>query len=202
MPPSSPVALVLKSLRGLLLVPVLLSCEDATENLYPKEQPVQLPAESRVGANSFGCLVNGQPWEANNTKTLAGSVLTPKVTYRSGEVRIDAFRRLAVNGVVTNFALTATHVTGPGAYALGLAQPETGSAARLETTLPGLDYTTDAQHRGTLIITQLDNTGPRPFIAGRFELRAVAHATSALPADFPAELQVTEGRFDIQLNRR
>jgi hypothetical protein len=202
MRPLLPIATLFKRMALLLVLPVLMSCEDATDNLFPKAQPVQLPAESQAGANSFGCLVNGQPWEANNTKTLAGSVLTPKITYRDGDVRIDAFRRLEVAGPVTNFTLTAAHVTGPGVYELGLAQPEAGSAARLETSSNGVAYVTDARHRGTLTVTRLDVNGPHPFIAGRFELRAVARDTGIRPADFPAELQVTEGRFDIQLNRR
>ncbi|HEX8657086.1 MAG TPA: hypothetical protein VF690_06110, partial [Hymenobacter sp.] len=64
-----------------------------------------------------------------------------------------------------------------------------------------VEYFTDAQRPGTLTITRLDTTGAHPVIAGRFEFRAIPREGTRLPAGFPAELRVTEGRFDIQLNR-
>ena len=89
-------ATFLKKAGLLLLLPLLMSCEDSLEKLYPKAQPVQLPAETTSGANVLGCRLNGDVWEANNTATLTGKVLTPTAHYRNGELRIDAFRRLEV----------------------------------------------------------------------------------------------------------
>ena len=186
---------------ALLFLPLLMSCEDAADKLFPTAQPVQLPAETQRGANTFGCRVNGQVWEANNTSTLAGKVLTPNSHYRRGELRIDAFRRLQVTGPVTNFYLTAAHVTGPGVYALGLAQAETSNAAKLKTASGQVEYATDARHVGTLTITRLDTSGVHPFVAGRFELQAVARPGDRPSADSPAALHITDGRFDIQLSR-
>lgn len=190
-------AFVMKRTGLLLLLPLLLSCEDAAEHLFPQSQPVQLPAESKAGANTFGCRVNGQVWEANNATTLAGNVLTPNATYRRGELRIDAFRRLQVDGPVTNFYLVADRVTGPGVYKL-----RQGRSARLETLSRRVGYVADTLHAGTLTITRLDTAGLRPVVAGRFELRAVARPGTRPSAEYPAELRVSEGRFDIQLNRR
>ena len=186
----------LKTMRLLLLLPLLASCDDVADQLYPQPNPVQLPAESKAGANTFGCLVNGQVWEANNATTLAGNVLTPNATYRNGELRIDAFRRLQVDGPVTNFYFTATRVTGPGVYAL-----RQGRNARLETLNRTFGYVADTVRVGTLTVTRLDTAGARPLVAGRFELRAVARGASR-SAEFPAELRISDGRFDIQLNRR
>ena len=185
----------------LLLLPLLMSCEDAADKLFPRAQPVQLPAETQTGANTFGCRVNGQVWEANNTSTLVGNVLTPNAYYRHGQLRLDAFRRLQVAGPVTNLYFTAAHVMAPGEYALGPSLPESSSSAKLETTSGLVEYLTDARHPGTLIVTHLDTTGAHPFISGRFELRAAPRQGTGLPSDFPAELLVTEGRFDIQLHR-
>lgn len=195
-----PTATMLKRLPLLLLLPLLMSCEDASDKLFPQPRPVQLPAETRAGANTFGCRVNGDVWEANNTSTLVGNVLTPNVYYRNGELRVDAFRRLQVNGPVTNFYFTVAHVTGPGVYALAAPQAEYSSAARLTTTSGLAEYSTDARHGGTLTITRLDTVGAHPGIAGRFELHAAPRQGTSQPIDFPAELRVTEGRFDIQLN--
>ena len=184
---------------------MLMSCEDAFDKLLPEplpaQAPVQMPAETRTGANTFGCRVNGQVWQANNTSTLAGKVLTPKITYRHGVLRLDAFRRLQVTGPVTNFSITATHVTAPGRYPLGAVLPGTGNYAKLETGNNLVEYFSEAGHSGTLTITRLDTAGAHPFVAGRFELRAMPQLSARRPADLPASLQVTEGRFDIQLSR-
>jgi hypothetical protein len=195
-----PATTMLKRLPLLLFLPLMMSCEDATDKLFPQPRPVQLPAETRAGANTFGCRVNGEVWEANNTSTLVGNVLTPNVYYKNGELRLDAFRRLQVGGPVTNFYFTVRHVTGPGVYPLTATPAEGGSTAKLTTTSGLVEYSTDARHLGTLTITRLDTAGARPGIAGRFELRAAPRPSTSLPTDFPADVRITDGRFDIQLN--
>lgn len=198
MQPTLPFAPTLKKrLLPLFCLPLLLGCEDAADHLFPQPQPVQLPAETKAGANTFGCRVNGQVWEASNASTLAGNVLTPTATYRRGELRIDAFRRLQVDGPVTNFYLTAARVTGPGVYPL-----LQGRSARLETLNRRFGYVADTLRAGALTVTRLDTTGPHPVVAGRFALRAVLRPGAGQSADYPAQVHVTEGRFDIQLNRR
>lgn len=190
-------ALLLKRAFCLLLLPLLMSCEDATENLFPQPQPVRLPAETRVGANTFGCLVNGLAWEASNSTTLAGNVLTPTAYFQRGVLRIDAFRRLQVDGPVTNIHFAATHVTGPGVYAL-----RQSKSATLQTLNRQLGYRADTLDAGTLTVTRLDTAGPRPVVSGRFELRAVLLPSAGTSSGLPAELRVTAGRFDIGLTRR
>jgi hypothetical protein len=192
-------ATLLKPAAFLLALPLLMSCEDSLDNLYPKVAPVQLPAVTEAGANTFGCRVNGQVWEANNASALNGKVVTPTGHFQNGTLQIDAFRRLQATGPVTNFHLRLPHVTGPGVYALGTA--EAGSYAVLKTTRDAQDYATDGQHTGTLTITRLDTTGARAFVAGHFALRATAPLGFRRAAELPAALEITEGRFDIQLSR-
>ncbi|GAA4044366.1 hypothetical protein GCM10022409_33040 [Hymenobacter glaciei] len=186
--------------RLLLLLPLLAllaSCEDATADLYPTLAPVHLPAESKVGANTFGCRVNGQPWEASNTRTLDGRVLTPTAYYQHGELRLDAFRRLQVEGPITTVSLRAAHINGPGLYELG-GPADAGRTAALATASRQLVY---AAATGTLTITRLDTAGMHPVVAGRFELRTTLMPEAHRAAGLPAEVRVTEGRFDIELNR-
>ena len=180
------------------LLPLLASCEDATADLYPTLPPVRLPAASRVGANTFGCLMNGQPWEASNSRTLEGRVLTPTARYQHGELRLEAFRRLQVEGPVASVSLRAAHLRGPGVYALGGAADAAGRTAALATASWDQAY---AAGTGTLTITRLDTTGAHPVVAGRFELRAGLAPDARAAAGFPAEVRVTEGRFDIALGR-
>ncbi|OGX83409.1 hypothetical protein BEN47_03720 [Hymenobacter lapidarius] len=194
-------AAFLKKASLLLLLPLLLSCEDSLDKLYPKAQPVQLPAETKTGANVLGCRLNGDVWEANNTATLTGKVLTPTAHHRNGLLRIDAFRRLQVTGPVTNIHFTVAGATKPGVYQLGAAERKSGGFAMLETASGQLEYATSAHQTGTLTITRLDTTGAHPVVAGRFELRAAPTQPTVPTADLPAHVQLTEGRFDIQLNR-
>ncbi len=185
----------------LLLLPLLAlltSCEDATADLYPSLPPVQLPAASQVGANTFGCNVNGQPWEASNSRTLDGRVLTPTAHYQHGELRLDAFRRLQVEGPITSVALRVAHVSGPGVYELGGLADAAGRTGTLATGNRALAY---GAGMGTLTITRLDTTGAHPVVAGRFELRTSLAPEAPQAAGFPADVRVTEGRFDIELNR-
>ncbi|MBF9238404.1 hypothetical protein I2I05_13445 [Hymenobacter sp. BT683] len=190
---------MLKPVACLLLLPLLMSCEDSLDNLYPKVQPVQLPAASEAGANTFGCRVNGQVWEANNARTLNGKVITPTIHYRNGELRLDAFRRLQVAGPVTNFHFRLDHVTGPGVYELGTTKA--GNYAALKTSHDAQAYITDGQHTGTLTITRLDTAGGLAFIAGHFALRAAPPRGARRSAAMPAAMEITDGRFDIQLSR-
>lgn len=188
------------SKRLLLLLPLLsllASCEDATADLYPALPPVRLPAESQTGANTFGCRVNGQPWEASNTRTLDGRVLTPTARYQHGELRIEAFRRLQVEGPVTNMSLRAAHVVGPGVYALGGLAAANGRTALLATS----QHEPTSAAAGTLIITRLDTAGPHPMVAGRFELRAGLTPDARREAGGVAEVRLSEGRFDVTLSR-
>ena len=201
MPSTLPTAF-LKKASLLLLAPLLLSCRRlAADQLYPKAQPVQLPAETTTGTNVLGCLLNGEVWEANNTATLTGKVLTPTAHYRNGELRIDAFRRLEVAGPVTNIHFTVAGATKPGVYQLRAAAQQSGGFATLETASGRLQYATNARQTGTLAITRLDTTGAHPVVAGRFELRAAPTQAAVHTADLPAHVQLTEGRFDIQLSR-
>ena len=180
------------------LLPLLASCEDATSDLYPALPPVHLPAASQVGANTFGCLVNGQPWEASNSRTLDGRVLTPTARYQHGELRLEAFRRLQVEGPITTVSLQAARISGPGVYALGGPAEAAGRTATLATGNRALAY---AAGTGTLTITRLDTTGAHPVVAGRFELRAAIKPEAGRAGGFPAEVRVTEGRFDVEISR-
>ncbi|GAB3292990.1 hypothetical protein ACFQT0_06280 [Hymenobacter humi] len=189
----------MKRSAALLLLPLLMSCEDSLDKLYPQAQPVQLPAVTQVGANTFGCSLNGQVWEASHATTLRGDVLTPSASFKRGVLEVDAFRRLQVGGPITNFHFALEGVTGPGVYRLSQSQP--GRLVRLKTAGGSVEYTAGGQRPGTITITRLDTAGAHPYVAGRFELRAEPLPGTRMSGDLPAEVQVTDGRFDIQLNR-
>lgn len=197
----------------LLLLPALLGCskrkvDDIFDKLIPPAPPVTLPAITQVGANTFGCLVDGKVWEAKNGPTsFIGNNYSPNAYYSRRELRLYAFWRPESGGSITAFYLTLPRVVGPGVYSLGGpgALPGTAHLQGLPnpTVLP---YATDATHVGTLTITRLDTVGSvsKAFVAGTFELRAGTQSNPGgnVPPPTPAEVVVTSGRFDVELNRR
>ena len=193
-----------------LSVSLLLGCKKDVDGFFnqlsPPPAPAKLPAETQTGANTFGCLVNGQVWEAKNGPTaFIGNSFSPNAQYFRKEISVSAFWRSVSGGPVTSFYLTVPRVLGPGVYALGGTGWPLGSAYLEPLPYPSvLPYVTDATHLGTLTITRLDTTASRPFVAGRFELRAGARSNpgGGIPPPTPAEATVTQGRFDVELNRR
>ncbi|MFC7667070.1 hypothetical protein ACFQT0_06285 [Hymenobacter humi] len=145
-------------------------------------------------------------WEAKNGPTsFVGNQYSPNAHYTRRQLSLYAFWRAQSGGPVTAFYVTVPQVLAPGVYTLGRGTRPQGGFATLES-LPYpsvLPYVTDSLHTGTITITRLDTAGVRPFVAGRFELRAAPRANPGgnVPPPTPAEVQVTEGRFDIQLNR-
>ena len=194
----------------LLLAPLaLLGCRKDVDTFFnklvPPPPPVTLPAETQSGANTFGCLVNGQVWEAKNGPTsIVGNAYSPNARYSRREISVTAFWRSESGGPVTSFSFTAPRVVGPGVYPLGGVGQPLGMAYLESLPYPsGRPYITDATHLGTLTITRLDTAGRRPFVAGRFEFRAGARSNPGgnVPPPTPVEVVITSGRFDVELNR-
>ena len=203
-----PKRLLVPSLSPLLVL-ALLGCRKDVDTFFdklvPPPLPVTLPAETQSGANTFGCLVNGQVWEARNGPTsFIGNAYSPNARYSRREISVSAFWRSESGGPVTSFRLAVPQVVGPGVYPLGGTGWPLGVAYLESSPYPAvLPYVTDTTHLGILTITRLDTAGRRPFVAGRFELRARARSNPAgnVPPPTPVEVTVTEGRFDVELNR-
>lgn len=151
----------------------------------------QLPPETQTGANTFGCMVDG-------------NVFLPKGDPFAGPV-IKAQYQL-VNGR-QGFGISANRSTGNIREGVGLG----GDSVRVYTglfelagikvgcfvggytyrdlnTLPGIQYGTTNINRGQLIITKFDTINQ--IVSGRFWFDAKDTVTGKI-------VQVREGRFDL-----
>ena len=179
----------------LLLTFALLLTQCKKEELSPE---AQLPTATQTGANTFGCLINGQPWGPDGPLILSYWP-SYKVTYDSlkdgGRLTILVAR--FVKEVTDNqrFVVSVHSAQQVGSYPIdGVAcgidyhNPFTGRACgeflNAQYYNPG-----DSTHvQGRLIITRFDRK--RKIIAGLFDF--------TLSKPNCDTVKVTKGRFDRQ----
>lgn len=173
----------------ILPLALLLSCQKSTP------APVdQLPPATQTGANTFGCLVNGQPW------TPSGNNGTPNLradydpTYAGGSLQVKAYRYTgAGNNVLQGLTFGATNVTQPGIYSFPLTGPNGISYSDFGAPAPQSYFSTSSgtltYQKGTLTLTRFDLA--RGIMAGTF--------TFTLAQPGCDTLKITQGRFDVRL---
>ncbi|RQO79471.1 hypothetical protein DBR40_03720 [Pedobacter sp. KBW01] len=148
----------------LLLVLTLTSCKKHSSITKDEE----LPAETQVGANTFGCLIDGKVY------TPDGVIGLPALTasIQSDILSLYSRRKSTNEGV----GLPVRNMVATGEY------PITS-----ETTYSGFDAAYPAIE-GKIIITKYDKV--KNIISGRFYFTGKNASTGKL-------ISVTNGRFDI-----
>ena len=178
------------------------SCSSCKKDVDPTSQ---LPAATQTGANTFGCVINGQAWVPNGVSTIpvtrpinggyiGESIGVPKYTVH---IRTNS-DRVALQVYVKS-------VTAPGRYPLAF---DTGDFTTYYAKNYGLyridgptiddpdyAYITTSQVTGYVDFVVADTASKR--LAGTFEFEGI---------DFPSgkKIKITGGRFDIDqktLNR-
>lgn len=201
----------MRRLSILVLSLSLLGCKDdlnaALNKIIPPALPVQLPPETQIGANTAGCLLNGQTWEAASHGSTQPFLLpTPNALFDKGDLWLTIVRRSEVKSPLFAINIRLNHLRQPGIYSLGRQQPVQGSryysyAEVMSNSARTVSYVTDSVSTGILTVTYLDTASAKKVMSGRFEFRAPPTYGSSPLGGFPAEVIVTEGRFDVELNR-
>ena len=164
--------------------------------LFKKDSPApveQLPAATQEGKNSFGCLVNGQPW---TPKGKIGPTSNYRVNYdpgyAKGTLNVIAYNvRSKDKNDQQYIGLYSDSLSRTGTYPLSTLGRY---GAGFDDALTGCDYRLGVNDltvytSGSLTITRLDmKVG---IIAGTFEF------TLAKPGC--DTIRVTQGRFDKKL---
>lgn len=181
-----------KLLLGLLLAAGLLTqCRRADPN--PDSPEAQLPPATQTGADTFGCLLNGQAWTPSGYNGTSNYAVTFDPTFQGGSLDIRAYRYLndrlgrykqqiilGGDGINQVGSYTLASTGSQGAFFFG--RTTAGSCSRS----PG---NPDTYTHGTLTITRLDRAAG--IISGTFEF--------ALAQSGCDTLKVTQGRFDYKL---
>ena len=151
----------------------------------PKNPVSQLPAETRTGQRTFGCLVNGQPWTPAGNP-FGGPLLT--CSYANTRMAIVANRVMVVNGNndFQRISLVLDGISQAGTYTLN---DSTKRFAHYEQDATGCDVVSSSKRPDGYII--LDRFDPVARIAaGRFAF--------TLETPRCGRITVTAGRFDTR----
>ena len=149
-----------------------------------------LPPATQTGANSFGCLVNGQPWTPQGNNGSSNYSVSYDPTFRLGTLNIAAYRYTdsqAKQEVLVVFSDSL--LPGPGHYKLRtLGHHGAGFVnGPVNCTYYSTDPTTFC--RGSLMLTRLDlQVG---IIAGTFDFVLAKPGCDTV--------RITQGRFDKRL---
>ena len=148
----------------------------------------QLPPETRSGANTFGCLVNGQPWTPKGYDGTLNYTLYYDRTYRGGNLGLSTYR---LNGDIAQYILFGgDSIMSKGTYSL-VQSPRTvyfldnrRAVGCTETTGKSSPHC-----RGQLTITRLDMQAG--IVSGTFWFTLYKPGCDSI--------RVTNGRFDKKL---
>ena len=161
-------------------------------NTNCKKEINKLPETTHVGANTFGCLINGKAWMP--TGGGAGSGINPTSGGFYGTP--DGKRNIYIKAYSYNdyIDIFLKHTSQIGIYSLNkntgvqpnLTYPESHAAYFID----GQDYyVTDSFHTGTVQITYADTvTG---IVSGTFEMQLYQNNTGKI-------IKITNGRFDYK----
>ena len=166
----------------LLLLVALLSLTQCKKSDPTPES--QLPAATQTGANTFGCLLNGQPWQPFGTGNYS---IYYDPLYRHGTINISATRPDGANDYQT-ITLGSDSLKSVGQYPLTILKHQ---EALFIDTKTGCRFLSGDPHyrKGTLTITRLDTQAG--IIAGTFEFTLAKAGCDTI--------KVTQGRFDKKL---
>lgn len=163
----------------------------------PTKPEDQLPPATQTGANSFGCLLNGQPW----TPTYNLAIGTPPPlrvtydpTYAGGSLQIRAIR--AVTGLPDGqyLLLDGAAINKTGSYPISNTGPagvyySTGLRSGPCQEYRYYNYAPGFSMQGQLVITRLDMSAG--IISGTFAFTLAQTGCDTI--------KVTQGRFDKKL---
>ena len=151
----------------------------------------QLPAATQTGANTFGCLLNGQPWTPQGNDGTSNYTVDCDHTPTGVVLDIHAYR---IYGKAANefqsIVLFANQVNGVGSYSFRSPQYTRASVNDEKSNCywSSRDSAT-TYRRGTLTITRLDRQAG--IVAGTFAFTLYKPGCDSV--------RVTNGRFDRQL---
>jgi len=152
-----------------------------------------LPAATKVGSNTFGCLIDGKVFVPNKKLFAGGVILQCNYEFLDSSYYLI----LAASNFIEDYsvAINIDHLQLSGDTVLPFSSPITGpvygrcGAVRNDLTVP---YSTYNNSPGELRFTKFDLVNQ--IASGTFWFDAVDSTTGKI-------VQVREGRFDVQFTR-
>ena len=152
----------------------------------------QLPPATQSGANTFGCLVNGQPYTPQGRVGLGSNFdLSYDPGFNGGALIVRTYMAKTINDR-KYLSVLGMHIARTGSYPFSSANEANAFYSDLFVPLPCDDY--DSREPGTfsqgnLTVTRLDLAAG--IVAGTFSFKLYHPGCDTL--------RVTQGRFDGKL---
>lgn len=173
---------------------LLTQCSKCKNDPAPADPAGQLPPATQSGANTFGFLLNGQPWTPSGNDSTPNYRVTYDPNYKGGNLVITVYRNLSNSKHSQYMSFGGVQISRPGTYVF------TTSSIFPTPVLYSCYYYDDSKsspcddfstHPGTttdgqLVITRLDLK--QGIVSGTF------HFTLAQPGC--DTVKITKGRFD------
>lgn len=191
--PKIKTATMKKTIFTFLAFTLLLSFSCEKQNILNPEPPDELPPATMTGANTFGCLVNGEVWrpyiQDGNIWEKALNVKHDRGWVDCDQLFIGAQRKFHDNGEYTLRQTFAINVWCP---VLGVNEITPTNGIFLDFLVQGscsYKYKVDTLFPYLMNITKLDVENN--IASGTFEFTAINNDNQC-----PDTLRITQGRFD------
>ncbi len=154
----------------------------------------KLPPITQIGANTFGCLVDGKAWLPNGSKPQNGGpniVIDVDPTFQTGLFRIDAIK---YNDGPGNFiSINTFNCTSAGSYGFSPSTLSVQFYSRFSNQICELSTTVNSTYKGGILnIVRYDLTN-RVF-SGTFSFELFNPQSQCGDTT-----RITDGRFDVKL---
>lgn len=172
----------MKKLILLLLTAFTLSCCNNDDD-KPQNPIDQLPPATQTGANTFGCLINGEPFVVSNTSNQTA-------IYQGGGLLIGGQKSIDNNFSQVSIFISETSIgeiiSENNSYVLN-----SNSVPKGEYYIENQNcfYFTSSNYSGSITITKLDNINF--IVSGTFEFKSISDNCEGI-------IDITNGRFDLQ----
>jgi hypothetical protein len=167
----------------LILITTFTLCSCDKDNDKPTNPVSQLPPATQTGENTFGCLINGEPFVVSNTSNQTA-------IYQDGGLLIGGQKN--INNNLTQVSMFISEAN------IGAIIAENNSYVLNSNSVPKGEYYienqncfyfTSSNYTGSLMITKIDNINF--VISGKFEFKSISDNCADVT-------NITDGRFDLQ----
>ncbi|WCO01932.1 hypothetical protein [Psychroserpens ponticola] len=159
---------MMKNLTFLVLLILLSSCKNDDDSSTPTNPVDQLPSATQTGENTFGCLVNGEPFVVTNSNDQVAIYQQGQLQFGGGGISMIINEPFSTN-VEADLVGRARYIVDPN--------PQVGC-----------HYEFEDSYEGFVIFTKIDQINY--IVSGTFEFSTVN--------DDCENINITNGRFDLQ----
>ncbi|UYZ58307.1 hypothetical protein [Hymenobacter latericus] len=168
---------------------LLTQCSKCKNDPQPKRPEDQLPPATQTGANTFGCLVNGQPWTPQGNDGTGNYSIVCDPGYNYGLLNVATYRIYNKGTAHQTLGFYSDSVRAPGRYPITYRSRHRGNFIDRPTRCEYFSRDAGTYSRGSFTITRLDLQAG--IVSGTFDFTLVKPGCDTV--------KVTHGRFDKKL---